>query len=120
MSIRSNTLPMGRDLAPELQVILRRNGMQAHIVRQGDGFALAVQGHDSPLLTYPINQQQMRAMVDWGTNSANKKAYNTLAGLLSNDFYLPRSFVHARNANGRVAMGLHGYRIGVGEYGRLP
>ena len=51
---------MGRDLAPELQDILRRNGMQAHIVRQGDGFALAVQGHDSPLLTYPINQQQMR------------------------------------------------------------
>lgn len=57
---------MGRDLAPELQDILRRNGMQGHIIRQGDGFALAVQGHDSPLLTYPINQQQMRAMVDWG------------------------------------------------------
>lgn len=35
MSIRSNTLSMGRDLAPELQDILRRNGMQAHIVRQG-------------------------------------------------------------------------------------
>ena len=120
MSIRSNTLLMGRDLSPELQDILRRNGMQAHIVRQGDGFALAVQGHDSPLLTYPINQQQMRAMVDWGTNSANKKAYNTFAGILSNDFYLPKDFVHARNANGRVAMGLHGYRIGVGEYGRLP
>ncbi len=120
MSIRSNTLPMGRDLSPELQDILRRNGMQAHIVRQGDGFALALQGHDSPFLTYPINQQQMRAMVDWGTNSANKKAYNTFAGILSNDFYLPKDFVHARNANGRVAMGLHGYRIGVGEYGRLP
>ena len=118
MSIRSNTLPMGRDLAPELQDILRRNGMQGHIVRQGDGFALAVQGHDSPLLTYPINQQQLRAMVDWGTNSANKKAYNTFAAIISNDFYLPRSFVHARNANGRVAMGLHGYRIGAGEYGR--
>ena len=70
---------MGRDLAPELQDILRRNGMQGHIVLQGDGFALAVQGHDSPLLTYPINQQQLRAMVDWGTNSANKKAYNTFA-----------------------------------------
>ena len=25
----------------------------------------------------------------------------------------------ARNANGRVAMGLHGYRIGAGEYGRM-
>ena len=120
MSIRSNTLPMGGDLAPELQDILRRNGMQAHVIREGDGFALAVQGHDSPMLTYPINQQQVRAMVDWGTNSANKKAYNTFADIIANDFYLPKNFVHARNANGRVAMGLHGYRIGVGEYGRMP
>lgn len=120
MSIRSNTLPMGGDLASELQDILRRNGMQAHIIRQGDAFALAVQGHDSPLLTYPINQQQLRSMVDWGTNSANKKAYNTFADVIAKDFYLPRNFVHARNANGRVAMGLHGYRISVGEYGRLP
>lgn len=120
MSIRSNSLPVGRDLAPELQEILRRNGMQAHIIRQGEGYQLAVQGHDSPLLTYSVTAQQMRALVDWGTNSANKKAYNTFAELVGNDFYVPRNFVHARNANGRVAMGLHGYRIGVGEYGRLP
>lgn len=120
MSIRSNSLPVGRDLAPELQEILRRNGMQAHIIRQGEGYQLAVQGHDSPLLTYSVTSQQMRALVDWGTNSANKKAYNTFAELVGNDFYVPRNFVHARNANGRVAMGLHGYRIGVGEYGRLP
>lgn len=32
---------------------------------------------------------------------------------------MPRNFVHARNANGRVAMELHGYRIGIGEYGRV-
>ena len=120
MSIRSNSLPVGRDLSPELQEILRRNGMQAHIIRQGEGYQLAVQGHDSPLLTYSITAQQMRDLVDWGTNSANKKAYNAFAALVSNDFYMPRNFVHARNANGRVAMGLHGYRIGVGEYGRLP
>lgn len=120
MSIRSNSLPVGRDLSPELQEILRRNGMQAHIIRQGEGYQLAVQGHDSPLLTYSITAQQMRDLVDWGTNSANKKAYNTFAALVSNDFYMPRNFVNARNANGRVAMGLHGYRIGVGEYGRLP
>lgn len=111
---------MGRDLSPELQEILRRNGMQAHIIRQGESYQLAVQGHDSPLLTYSITAQQMRDLVDWGTNSANKKAYNTFAALVNNDFYMPRNFVHARNANGRVAMGLHGFRIGVGEYGRLP
>lgn len=120
MSIRSNALPVGRDLAPELQEILRKNGIQAHIIRQGEGYQLAVQGHDSPLLTYAITARQHRALVDWGANSANKQAYNTVAELVKNDFYMPRDFVHARNANGRVAMGLHGYRIGVGEYGRLP
>lgn len=120
MSIRSNALPVGRDLSPELQDILRRNGMQAHIIRQGENYLLAVQGHDSPLLTYHISARQMRDLADWGTNSANKKAYNTFADLVKKDFYMPRDFVHARNANGRVAMGLHGYRIGVGEYGRLP
>jgi hypothetical protein len=120
MSIRSNSLPTRGDLSSELQDILRRNGMQAHIIHQGDGFQLAVQGHDSPLLTYPINDQQLKAMTDWGTNYANKNAYNTFAALVGNDFYLPRNFVHARNANGRVVMGLHGYRIGVGEYGRMP
>ena len=119
MSIRSNALPMRGDLSPELQDILRRNGMQAHIIRQGDGFQLAVQGHDSPLLTYPVSAQQVKAMTDWGTNYANKNAYNTFAALVGNDFYVPKNYVHARNANGRVAMGLHGYRIGVGEYGRM-
>lgn len=107
-------------MSPELQDILRRNGMQAHIIRQGENYLLAVQGHDSPLLTYHISARQMRDLADWGTNSANKKAYNTFADLVKKDFYMPRDFVHARNANGRVAMGLHGYRIGVGEYGRLP
>lgn len=120
MSIRSNAIPVGRDLSPELQDILRRNGMQAHIIRQGESYLLAVQGHDSPLLTYNISARQMRDLADWGTNSANRKAYNTFADLVKKDFYMPRDFVHARNANGRVAMGLHGYRIGVGEYGRLP
>lgn len=94
--------------------------MQGHIIREGDAWKLAVQGHDSPLLTYSITPQQMKALCDWGTNYANKTAYNTFASLVEKDFYLPKNFVHARNANGRVAMGLHGYRIGVGEYGRMP
>ena len=60
-------------------------------------------------------------MTDWCTNYANKNAYNTFAALVGNDFYLPRNFVHAPNANGRVDMDLHGYRIGVDEYGsRMP
>lgn len=98
--------------------LLMRNGMQAHIVPAGEGYQLVVQGHDSPLLRYPISRQQMQALTDWGTNHADKKAYDTFTEIVKNDFDLPRDFVHARNANGRVAMGLHGYRVGIGEYGR--
>ena len=105
-------------LQPEMRDMLMRNGMQAHVVSNGSGYQLVVQGHDSPLLTYNISEQQMLALTDWGTNYANKKAYNTLTAIVGNDFYMPKNFVHARNANGRVAMGLHGYRVGAGEYGR--
>ncbi|HQH66281.1 MAG TPA: hypothetical protein PLA62_08960 [Clostridia bacterium] len=119
MAIRTHTNPRIADLQPEMRDLLIRNGMQAHIVPAGEGYQLVVQGHDSPLLRYPISKQQFSALTDWGTNHANKKAYNTFTEIVKNDFELPRNFVHARNANGRVAMGLHGYRIGIREYGRV-
>ena len=119
MAIRTHTNPRIADLQPEMRDLLMRNGMQAHIVPAGEGYQLGVQGHDSPLIRYPISKQQFLALTDWGTNYANKKAYNTFTDIVKNDFDLPRNFVHARNANGRVAMGLHGYRIGIGEYGRV-
>lgn len=106
------------DLQPEMRDMLMRNGLQAHIAFDGGGYRLIVQGHDSPLLTYPLTERQMLALTDWGTNTANKKAYNVLTSIVGKDFYMPKNFIHARNANGRVAMGLHGYRIGIGEYGR--
>ncbi len=119
MAIRTNTNPTRPDLQPEMRDLLMRNGMQAHIVPVGDSYQLVVQGHDSPLLRYPVSRQQMQALTDWGTNYANKKAYETFTEIVKEDFDMPRNFVHARNANGRVAMGLHGYRIGIGEYGRV-
>ena len=119
MSIRKNTNPRSLDLSPGLQDILERNGMQAHITGSSQGFQLVVQGHDSPVLAYDLNDRQLMALTDWGTNYANKHAYTTFTELVEKDFDLPKSFVHARNANGRVTMGLHGYRIGEGEYGRL-
>ena len=119
MAIRTNTNPRQMDLQPEMRTMLMRNGLQAHIAFDGGGYRLIVQGHDSPLLVYPITERQMLALTDWGTNTANKKAYNVLTSIIAKDFYLPKNFVHARNANGRVAMGLHGYRIGIGEYGHM-
>ena len=104
MAIRKNTNPRAMDLQPEMRDILMRNGMQAHIVPDGTGYSLVVQGHDSPLLTYPITERQMLALTDWGTNTANKKAYNVFTSIIGKDFHMPKDFVHARNANGRVAI----------------
>lgn len=119
MAIRTNTNPRQMDLQPEMRDLLRRNGMQAHIASDGTSYRLLVQGHDSPLLAYPLTERQMLALTDWGTNTANKKAYNVFTSVVGKDFHLPKNFVHARNANGRVAMGLHGYRMGIGEYGHV-
>ncbi len=106
------------DLQSGMRDILMRNGMQAHIVANGDKYQLAVQGHDSPLLRYDLTEKQLLALTDWGTNTANKKAWNVFTSIVAGDFDMPKNLVHARNANGRVAMGLHGYRVGDGEYGR--
>ena len=118
MSIRSESRPMGGRLSYQLEGLLRRNGMSAQLAVEDGKYKLLVQGHDSPLLQYNISEQQFRALGDGGTNYANKKAYNVFNGIVGKDFDLPSSFVAARNVNGRVAMGLHGYRVGVGEYGR--
>ena len=121
MSIRSESLPYRGRLSYQLEDLLRRNGMSAQLAVEEGKYKLLVQGHDSPLLRYDISEQQFRALGDGGTNYANKKAYNTFNSIVGKDFDLPSSFVAARNVNGRVAMGLHGYRVGVGEYGRpLP
>lgn len=77
MAIRKDTNPRPLALPPELQDILHRNGMQAQVVGSSNGFALMVQGHDSPVLQYTITEKQLKALTDWGTNTANRKAYNT-------------------------------------------
>ena len=118
MSIRSESLLYRGRLSYQLEDLLRRNGMSAQLAVEEGKYKLLVQGHDSPLLRYDISEQQFRALGDGGTNYANKKAYNTFNSIVGKDFDLPSSFVAARNVNGRVAMGLHGYRVGVGEYGR--
>lgn len=112
MSIRSEMMATTYrgDLSYQLQDILRRNGMRAQVALNNDQFILLVQGHDSPLLEYPITEKQFHALTDSGTNYANKKAYNTFNNIVSKDFDVPSSFVAARNVNGHVAMGLHGYR----------
>jgi len=118
MAIRKYSNPRELDFSIGLQEVLRKNGMQAHISLAKDGGReLIVLGHDSPVLTYKLNEKQVEDLMGWGSTYENKKAYNTFASIVKNDFYMPQNFVSASNAFGRVAMGLHGYRIGHGEYG---
>lgn len=118
MAIRKYTNPRAIDLSPGLQDVLRKNGMQAHISFGRDGSPeLIVLGHDSPVLTYKLNDKQIQDLMGWGSAYENKKAYNTFTSIVRNDFQMPDNFVSASNAFGKVAMGLHGYRIGHGEYG---
>lgn len=121
MSLRRSAMPVTLQLPHELSDILARNGMQATIAMDAQGQpSLIVQGHDSPVLTYNITSQQLKQLTGWGSNFLNKQSYNTFTDIVANDFDLPKDYVHARNVNTRVAMGLHGYRIGVGEYGHHP
>lgn len=121
MSLRRSATPTFLQLPRELSDILMRNGMQATLTMDAAGQPkLMVQGHDSPVLSYNLTHQQLTALTGWGSTYLNKQSYNTFADIVKDDFDLPRNYVHARNANTRVAMGLHGYRIGVGEYGRQP
>ncbi len=118
MAIRKYSYPRDVDLSSGLQNVLRKNGLQAHISFGGDGDPkLIVIGHDSPALSYNLTDEQVKNLMGWGSTYENKKAYNTLTSIIRKDFNMPDNFVSASNAFGRVAMGLHGYRLGHGEYG---
>lgn len=113
-SLRSNIRGTGGNIAPELRDTLYRNGMKAEIVKSADGCQLVVQSHDSPAYTYNLSEKQYYALCDGGTNSSNRLAYNTFVKIVKDNFDCPKDWIHARNANGCVTMGLHGYRQDVG------
>lgn len=109
MSVIKHNIHKPSDISMELQDILMRNGMSAHIVSDTSGTKLMVQGHDSPMMSYAITPAQAAAMRSWGMSSVNRKAYETFTDIVRQDFDIPRAFVSARNAGGRVVIGLHGY-----------
>ena len=46
-----------------------------------------------------------------------RKPNNTFVSIVKDDYYIPGSYVAARNANSPVNMGLDGHRLADGEYG---
>lgn len=119
MSIYNHSYPYRQDVSRGLQEVLRKNGMQAHIGMTAQGeYQLIVMGHDSPALNYRLTDKQAKNLMAWGMNSENKRAYETFTSIVRKDFHIPQNYVSARNAFGRVAIGLHGYRVGVMGMGR--
>ena len=117
--IRKNTNPRATDVAPQLQSILHTNGMQAHISLTETGtYQLVTLSHNSSQPRYyDLNEKQLNALVNGGTNAWNKNAYNTFVSIVKDDYYIPGSWVAAKNANSPVNHGLWGHTIMDGEYG---
>lgn len=121
--IRKNTNPRATDVAPQLQSVLHANGMQAHISLTETGtYQLVTLSHNSSQPRYyDLDQKQLDALVNGGTNVWNKNAYNTFVSIVKDDYYIPGSWVAAKNANSPVNHGLWGHTIMDGEYGyRAP
>lgn len=117
--IRKNTNPRATDVAPQLQSVLHANGMQAHISLTETGtYQLVTLSHNSSQPRYyDLSEKQLYALVNGGTNAWNKNAYNTFVSIVKDDYYIPGSWVAAKNANSPVNHGLWGHTIMDGEYG---
>lgn len=117
--IRKNTNPRAIDVAPQLQSILHANGMQAHISLTETGtYQLVTLSHNSSQPRYyDLSEKQLDALANGGTNAWNKNAYNTFVSIVKDDYYIPGSWVAAKNANSPVNHGLWGHTIMDGEYG---
>lgn len=117
--IRKNTNPRATDVAPQLQSVLHANGMQAHISLSETGtYQLVTLSHNSSQPRYyDLSEKQLDALVNGGTNAWNKNAYNTFVSIVKDDYYIPGSWVAAKNANSPVNHGLWGHTIMYGEYG---
>lgn len=118
-TLRKNTSYGVTDISPRLQDTLNANGMQAHMtMNQAGDYELVTLSHNSSEPRhYPLNQQQVESLINGGTSAWDKKAYNTFVSIVKEDYYIPGSFVAARNANSPVNMGLDGHRLAPGEYG---
>ena len=117
--LRKNTNYGITDISSRLQDTLNANGMQAHITmtQTGDYELVTLSHNSSDPRHYPLDQQQVENLMNGGTSAWDKKAYNTFVGIVKEDYYIPGSFVAARNANSPVNMGLDGHRLAPGEYG---
>ena len=110
----------GFDISTGLQDVLKRNGLEAHIIQDFDGkLYLAAEGRNYPYNRYEISPAQAQALSQWGYNSTNTKAYNTIKSILK-DADMPQALVIVRQAGGMVNMGQWGQRMTPERAGYFP
>ena len=90
-------------LAPELQRLVERNGLDAYISIDPSGQpTLNVRGNRglaaSPALHYKMTNQQMSNLMKGGTNYKNSNAYDTFNSIVKNDFMPPENYTVAKNS----------------------
>lgn len=110
-TLRKDQIPAYTEISPEFQNMLARNGMYAQVGVDDKGFYLYCKNHEGVEHTYDISETQYKNLVDWGMGSVNKKAYNTFANIVKKDYDVPRSYIYAQSAGGRVNMGQNGFRV---------
>lgn len=108
--LRRNSNFGSYDIAPQLQATLNANGMQAHLSQTPSGeMQLITLAHNSSTPRYyTLTQSQVENLRSGGTNSFNRKAYETFTSIVKNDYYMPNAWVTAKNANSPVNMGQWG------------
>ena len=97
-TLRKDYNPRG-DISRNLEEILHKNGMDAHLRQDGNSFQLQVVSHDSPTVTYDISRGDALKLMNGGSHASDKKAYNTFVNIVRNDFYVPNNYVHAKNTS---------------------
>ena len=117
--LRRNSNLGSYDIAPQLQATLNANGMQAHLsqTKSGEMQLITLAHNSSTPRYYTLTQSQVENLRTGGTNSFNRKAYETFTSIVKNDYFMPNAWVTAKNANSPVNMGQWGHTIMDGEYG---
>ena len=78
-----------RELSPEMQDLLRRNGMRAVLTKKDDVYYIAAKNHDTPAITYAVTPSQLEALTARGSRQADREAFLTFSRITGRDFRAP-------------------------------
>ena len=115
----TNLTITNRNISPETQELLRRNGMRAALAQKDDVYYLAAKNHDSPAVAYAVTPAQLEALTGRGSRQADRLAYQTFTQITGRDYYTPTYVEAARNYGRTIYLPSHDDRVAVAWSPRL-